>query len=156
MRKWIGLILICLLGYYGVRYSQYMNSGHIEISSPLVPMVNEWKSVMYTQHLPIKPFKRIRKIIIVDDSVVDGDVAYCDKYKQIIYISKSTITKGYWTTKAAVWHELGHFIFELDHVNDLDIMNTYVLREDEYRDNWPQLEKNYLKKCKANEYVGKY
>jgi hypothetical protein len=156
MKQIIGILVICLLGYYGVRYYNHMNSGHVEVSSPLVPIVNEWKSAMYTRHLPIKPFNRIRKIIIVNDSVVDGDAGYCSKYDQVIYISKSTIKKGYWSTKAAVWHELGHFIFELDHVDGLDIMNAYTFSEEEYKDNWPKLEKNYYKQCKEKEYVGRY
>ncbi len=157
MKKIIGIILLGLLCYYGVRYSQHINSGEIEVSPPLVTIVNEWKATMNTHHLSIAPFKRIREIIIVDDSVVDHDACYCNKQTQVIYISKSTIKKGYWSTKAAVWHELGHFIFELEHDDSrIDIMNTLLLNEDVYQESWHELETNYLKYCKENEATARY
>lgn len=156
MKRWIGLILLGLLCYYGVRYSRHMNSGVTIVSPPLVTIVDEWKSTMNQRHIPIAPFKRIRKIVIVDDSVVDFDYGYCNKQLQLIYISKSTVMKGYWSTKAAVWHELGHFIYELDHVDGFNLMNAEAYTEEEYKENWKTLEQDYLKLCKEYEGRARY
>jgi hypothetical protein len=154
MKKIIGIILLGLLCYYGVRYSNHMNSGEIKVSPPLVTIVNEWKATMHTHHLQIAPFQRIRMIIVVDDSVVDFDAGLCNKQLQFIYISKSTIKKGYWATKAAVWHELGHYVFELEHGDG--IMSTYIMEDDLYEEGWYELEKQYLNECKAHEETGRH
>jgi hypothetical protein len=156
MKKVIGILLLGLLCYYGVRYSGHMNSGTIQVSPPLVSIVNEWKATMNTQHLSIAPFKRIRKIVIVSDSVVDHDAAYCNKITQVIYVAESTVKKGYWSTKAAVWHELGHYIFELEHVDAFDLMNAYSYSEDIYKLGWHRLSTNYLKLCIENEAIARY
>ena len=156
MKRIIGLILLGIMCYYGVRYYQHMNSGEIEISPELVVIVDDWKETMISNDLPISPFRRIRKIIIVDDYVVDFDAGYCNKPKQIIYIARSTVNKGYWSTKAAVWHELGHFIFELNHEDELSIMSTYILHENIYKIKWQELEKRYINECKIHEETARY
>lgn len=156
MRKIIGVILLSVLCYYGVMYYDYMNSGEIEISPELVAIVDDWKTEMDALNLSIKPFNRIRHIIIVDDSVVDYDYAYCSKRNQVIYIARSTISKGPYTTKGAMWHELGHYVFELKHKNKFAIMNANGYSELEYRDNWDELRLNYFKYCKENEEIGRY
>jgi len=156
MKKIIGIIFLGIICYYGVKYYYYMNSGKIEISPELVTIVDDWKIEMDSLNLKIKPFNRIRQIIIVDDHVVDYDYAYCSKRNQVIYIARSTITKGPYTTKAAVWHELGHYIFELKHKDQFSIMNTYGYSEREYRNNWDELRLNYFKYCKRNEEIGRY
>lgn len=146
MRKLLAISILGLLCYYGVSYYNYMNSGVIYVDPNLETLVEEWKSEMTEHGLPYEgPYKRIRRIEVVDDYGVSNLAGQCNHTTGEIGIGKEQILKGYYTTKVILWHELGHYVFDLDHVDGISIMNGSTRPEGFYKENWEELKASYLK-----------
>jgi hypothetical protein len=86
---------------------------------------------------------RLRSLTVVDTKDFAG---LCDLGNRRIQISKRQMNRGYWSTRAAVYHELGHLVFNLKH-GDCGIMNSNTYEEEYYRENWDLLLEEYLDKC---------
>jgi Zn-dependent peptidase ImmA (M78 family) len=162
MKKIIGLILILGLVYYGVKYHSHMNQPTVQVDERLVPFVNEWIEMMDEEQIRyVYEFNDINLIAIVEDSVVlrhmrlynmkGPAVALSDPITQMIIIGESQAAKGEHTLRATVWHELGHYIYNLHHVDGYYLMNEYSYSEKEYEADWDMFKTNYLIRCKRNE-----
>jgi hypothetical protein len=149
MKKLLTISILGVLCYYGVKYYNYMNSGVTYINPNLKAMVDEWKSKMKEHGLQYEDaYIRLRRIEIVDESLIDNLAGQSNKWTGTIRISNTQIIKGYWTTKAILWHELGHYIFDLDHVDDVTIMNSNTFDEYSYRNYWHDFELSYINQIK--------
>ena len=140
MKRLLMISILGLLCYYGVSYYNYMNSGVIYVDPSLETLVEEWKSEMTEHGIPYEDqYKRIRRIEIVNDYGVAGQ---CDHTNRIITIDKDQLLKGYYTTKVVLWHELGHYVFDLDHTDG--IMKSHTYSEELYKQNWEEMKVEYL------------
>ena len=167
MKNLIGIILLAVLCYYGVTYYQHMNDPRIKVEERLAPYLSEWVDMMEKENIEYEgPFHRLSYIMIVPDSVVlesmarhgfiGESVAISDPAAQSIIISETQASKGEYTLKATLWHELGHYIYELNHVEGYYLMNEYSYDEKEYKEDWDKFKDNYLLRCKQNEYSAFY
>ena len=146
MRFKIILILILIGG--GLWYWANVSATEPKIDPNLVHLVNEWKSEMESNGIEYKAgFNRIDYIKITKDP---DRAAHYDLYSRTITLSIHQLERGRLSAKAALWHELGHFVFGLDH--STGIMNDHSLSEEFYEKNWSKLKKEYLKTCKDHEW----
>ena len=140
MKTLLAISILGLLCYYGVTYYNYINSGIIMVDPNLEILVDEWKSEMKEHGLPYEDsYARIRRIEIVNDYGVAGQ---CDHTNRIIKINSEQLLKGYHTTRVILWHELGHFVFDLDHADG--IMKSHTYSEEVYKQNWEDMKVEYL------------
>lgn len=167
MKNLIGIILLCTLTYYGVKYHDYMNQPTVKVEERLVPFVNEWIDMMDEERVDyVNSFSKIKLIAIVEDSVVlhhmrlynlkGHAVAISDPVTQMILISETQASKGDHTLRATLWHELGHHIFAIDHVKGYYIMNEYTFSEEEFKEDWAKLRLDYLLMVHKHEVYAKY
>ena len=117
-------------------------------------LVEEWKDLMKANGIRYEAgFKRIDNIIIANSNSHAG---MADKINGIIYLDIDEIKRGPYTARIILYHELGHYVFNLKHCHEKSIMYHKCLSEDYYRDNYDRLVKEYLTKCKSKEYEGRF
>jgi hypothetical protein len=117
-------------------------------------LVEEWKDLMQANGIKYEAgFKRIDNIIISNSSSHAG---LSDKINRIIYLDIDEIKRGPYTSRVILYHELGHYVFNLKHCHEKSIMYHNCLSEDYYKDNYDILVKEYLTKCKSKEYEGRF
>ena len=117
-------------------------------------LVEEWKDLMEANGIRYEAgFKRIDNIIIANSNSHAG---MADKINGIIYLDIDEIKRGPYTARIILYHELGHYVFNLKHCHEKSIMYHKCLSEDYYRDNYDRLVKEYLTKCKSKEYEGRF
>jgi len=160
MKTFVTIFILAMLAYYGVRLHGWLGKGSgpdMIVDTRLAGIVDEWKKDMEDNDIFYSTkFNMIHEIRIVEDSVVTGgNAAYADLFQHTIYISESTADKGRLSTKAAVYHELGHYVFYFDHVEGDVLMNEYSHDESDLKKNWDTLLKIYLVRCKKNENYAK-
>ncbi len=108
----------------------------------------DWKLDMKEADLDIKwRLGRLERIIVDQSKFIAG---HSDPGRQIISVSNQVLKLGPWTTRATLYHELGHFIFGLNHTEEIGIMYRETLPEEFYRDHWPELYQDYLTQCKRH------
>ena len=163
MKKILGILALLILCYYGVTYHRHMNEPTVTVDERLVPIVNEWIKMMESEGIQYEnTFNRLNCILIVSDSVVihrmhlynmevTDAVAISDPKTKSIIISETQANKGGLVLKATVWHELGHSVYGIGHVEGYYLMNEYTYTEKEYTSDWDKLKANYLLRCKNNE-----
>jgi len=118
-----------------------MNSGVVEVDPHLETLVDEWKSEMKEHGIPYEDqYNKIRWIRIVDDYGVAGQ---CDHTNRTITVSKG---QGEYTTRVILWHELGHFVFDLEHGEG--IMHSHTESEEYYKEHWEEIKASYIKQIK--------
>ena len=117
-------------------------------------LVEEWKDLMEANGIRYEAgFNRIDNIIISNSNSHAG---MADKINGIIYLDIDEIKRGPYTARIILYHELGHYVFNLKHCHGKSIMYHKCLSEDYYRDNYDRLVKEYLTKCKSKEYEGRF
>jgi hypothetical protein len=122
-----------------------------KVDTELVALVEDWKSDMNSAGIRYDAgFGRIDRIIVTDDPSYGG---HFSKASRTIYISRSQLEQGPYSAKAALYHELGHYVFDLEH-DTYGIMYKQSYQEEYYKSNWSTFLDEYLKTCKANEWEG--
>lgn len=125
-----------------------------EIDPRLAGTVAEWKLDMKNAGIDYEPgLNRIDKISIIDlagDQVGSSNKRTCE-----ILVDPIQFDKGDYSVRATLYHELGHYVFGLEH-GDCLLLMEHELEEKEYRKGWSTLKKSYLLLCKENEFESKY
>ena len=144
MKRFIQFILITVMvaGASWVFWQDYTSGPGVD--HRLVKYVNEWKQDMDSAGIS---YNRIFNLRLDTIEVVGGMNAYGYCYTNHIEISEG-ILGSEWVTRQAVYHELGHHVLSLDHVDDKCIMFEKSLGEDFCRDNWNSLVSKYINKAK--------
>ena len=163
MKRFVLLFILAMLVYYGVRLHQLLGKGSgadMTVDPLLVELLNEWKKDMADNDIYYATtFNRLHKIIVVEDSLItgskQGNVAYANMYEHNIKISKGIVERGRLVTKATLYHELGHYVFDLDHVDAYCLMHEYSHEEADLKKNWDYLLDMYLIRCKNHENYAK-
>jgi hypothetical protein len=150
-----------LLGIFIYKFIGKDEPGGPKVDDNLVGIVNDWNKLMDKNGiLHVNAFNRIVEIKIVKSAELEGSdhgAAESNLMTRRIYISVEQIQKGYWATKGAVYHELGHYIFNLPHDESKpDIMNAVSLTNNEYKIDWRELEQTYVDKCKSQDYEARF
>ncbi len=151
MKKIINLILCgCALAF--ILWSYQNNQVDPTIEDPKIRLiVEEWKRDM--NHAGLngdKLIKRVDRIIVVKQipsQEKSHTVGKSDHGTRTIWIRERQYEHEY--LKALVYHELGHYIFDLNHQGTGEIMSKYLIEETgHYKKNWDTLLPIYLDKCK--------
>jgi hypothetical protein len=61
----------------------------------------------------------------------------------VIEIDPIVLSRGEFSLRGAIYHELGHFAFGLEH-ESCQMMSTRILSEEEYKNNWDEMKKEYI------------
>ena len=148
------IIIGLLVGF--IVFSFQQNGEDPTVDDQLVEIVDDWKKDMNSVGLDGgNLIKRVDKIIIVDRIPVGllnsrstkGVMGRFDYSTRSIYILSRKYER--YQLKALVYHELGHYLFNLNHTDGEFIMSTYITEEDGYyKNNWDILLPKYLYKCK--------
>jgi len=110
--------------------------------------LSAWQSDMKEADLEIGwRFGRLERIFIDQSKIRAG---HSDPGNRTVSVSNEVLKLGQWTTRAILYHELGHFIFGLNHTDEIGIMYKETLPEEVYRDRWPELYQDYLTQCKRH------
>jgi hypothetical protein len=125
-----------------------------EIDPRLSAVVEEWKRDMDTRGIDYKKsFKRLLKVSIVDIS--PNHVGESRRSTRSVSISACALDRGDYFIRALIYHELGHFVFHLDHMDGV-IMTSPVLTNAEYEEQWQEAVDEYLTACEAREFEAQY
>jgi len=122
------------------------------ISDSLKIYVDEWKHDADSLGIDYEfRYKDIEYITAVTH-YIDGDglVGSTDRLNKRIYIKKDY---GVNAVRSIVYHELGHYVFRLDHCNERGmIMSKNTMMEDDeyYGVNWQVLKRSYWQSVKNN------
>ena len=152
------IILIgILIGYCS--WSFIMNRKDPVYNSDVVEsIVEEWKQDINSLGIDAtEELKSLDRIMVVDSipygflnsGYSAGVMGRSDQGTRTIWILKRPIS--YSQLKALIYHELGHYIFHLEHEGNGNIMSTYIKEDTRYYEkNWSRLLPIYLDKCKRN------
>ena len=127
--------------------SAWLNDGEV-VSPPLVPFVNEWKSDMDQAGIEYQnEFADIMHIDFAD--FLTGRAGSSSRFNHMIEINVELIKQGSTSVKATLYHELGHYIFRLEH-DCCVIMERRARTEADYAENWNTYVNEYLITCKRS------
>lgn len=126
------------------------------VDDPIVNIVSEWKRDIKSIGLDSDALiMRVDKIQIVDripygllnSGGTDKVIGKADHGTRSIYILNRDYEE--YQLKALVYHELGHYLFNLKHEGDGLIMSLEIKEESGYYiNNWDSILPIYLDKCK--------
>ena len=144
MKKFIQFIVITVMvSGAGLVFWQDYEAGPI-VDPRLDKYVDEWKRDMDQAGVKYK----VRFNVMLDTiKVVNGIDTYGYSRTNTIRIN-ANILDSEWLTRQTVYHEFGHNVFSLEHVEDKCIMFKEDLSESFYRDNWNNLLSKYINKAK--------
>jgi predicted metal-dependent hydrolase len=124
MRILIILSIIALSSVLAYTYEKSERTIPIEIDEPLIKYVEEWFSDMEKNNIDYSNIKTLRKIIITTE--LDSDIGgISNTWERKIKINSLCLKHGEWYTRYVVYHELGHYVFEMEH-NSCFIMSTSI------------------------------
>ena len=78
-----------------------------------------------------------------------------DILTKTVIVSEQQLAAGPYSTAGTLYHELGHYLFKLEH-GDCAIMRTTAWTEEEYRENWSKFVAEYVELCTKREAEAKY
>jgi len=149
--KYIFIIVLVTL-FLAKQYAKFEQEPFVD--PQLTSLVEEWKGLMEDNDIQyMAGFKRIDNIIIGNSSSHAG---VSDKYNSIIMLNIDELRSGPYTTRVILFHELGHYVFNLNHCDERSIMYHKCLDEKYYKDNYESIISEYLNKCKTKEYEGRF
>ncbi len=153
--KKVTIIIIVLITSITISFMLSTNNkGNQIIDHKIESLVDEWKLSMDSSRINYhNGFNRIKRIQI--GTIENRYVGLSNKGTQSIFISDSQAKAGAYSLRGTLYHELGHYVFNLSH-NSCGIMRDVVYNKTEYKTNWLKLKKEYLKCCKENEFESKY
>lgn len=149
------IILIGLLIGFSI-WTLQGNKKDPVVDTQLEQIVSDWKKDINSAGLDADALiKRVDKIQIVKkipygllntESTTDV-VGRADHSTRSIWILERKYERH--QLKALVYHELGHYLFNLNHTGDGLIMSTEIKEEPGYyKNNWDRILPIYLNKCK--------
>lgn len=141
------LFLICAGALWYYLWSRPPGPGPV-VDHRLESALSDWQADMEEADLDVEwRMGRLEGIIVYESTFKAG---HSDPGSRIVYVSNRALKLGPWTAKATLYHELGHFIFGLNHTDEISIMYKETLPEEFYRDHWPELYQDYLTQCKRH------
>lgn len=119
-----------------------------EIDPRLKDYISDWQKELDLAQIEYEPgFNRLTEIRMI--RLPSSKAGYYREWSRSIVISTSQAELGPWSIRATLYHELGHAVFGLSHLNG-SIMATHSFTEKEIISNWDQWLAEYLDYCKTN------
>lgn len=152
------VLLLCCGVLLVAQYFDPLGNGlDPEVDHELREEIRQWKLAMDEAGIEYDAgFKRLDYVLIIPN--MQGRVGLSSKGDRSIFIDSATHAKGFYTSRGIVWHELGHYVFGLNHTDDsLSIMFKNIQPNNNmYKENWGEMKKKYIEYCKNQEWNGKY
>jgi hypothetical protein len=141
----IFLVSLVLLWFGLNHFKPKKEAWQVDVSDPVVRFyLIEWERDMKNHGLdPAPALGRLRSITVVNTTEWAGQYVTSER---VIYISRYQVQQGPASTRATVYHELGHMAFKLEH-GDCGIMDINSETEEYYSANWGGLLNEYINKC---------
>lgn len=156
LRFIIAIVITCAITYaiFVAIVISTKDSSPPKVAPELEDLVEEWKRDMDRANISYsQAFNRINAIELAPPESPYAGVTELSTRK--IKINVKQFSTGYARTKATLYHELGHFVFALGHV-DGTIMQEKCPSEEELQENWEDYINEYLDLCNNNSYNAKY
>jgi hypothetical protein len=157
MIKLIKILIFCGIFFLLAKYftdQEKAESREPVVDPALYSVVNEWKSDMQAAGIDYtRAFRRLHEIKISD--LGDKLAGSCNRFSKKIIVSKVVVERGAYSLKGTLYHELGHYVFDLKH-GSCEIMRSDAYPNSMYEKNWEEFKQEYLAACKANESEAKY
>jgi hypothetical protein len=138
------IVLLSLLGvalYYWLN-NHKSNDAVVDIDPRLQKYIDEWQEDLNAEGVDTKSvFISLRSICI--KNIPDDKVGVSYYYKRTIEIDPVVLNRGEYSMRGAIYHELGHFAFGLEH-ESCQMMSTRILSEEVYKNNWDEMKKEYI------------
>lgn len=147
------ILFVTVLFYIG--YLVYTGSveHRPEVDPRLDSVVTQWEKDVDNIDYQ-NGFYRLDHIKVVKD--LGPACGHYDFGTRTITVSEDRLDAGPYSLMTTVYHELGHYVFKLEHDYSESIMHPNSYSEEYYRENWDVLLSKYLSKCRANEWEAKY
>ena len=115
----------------------------------LQPALNEWKAAMDSMGISVKKdLNRLRSITVSVEAESEW-IGTANRLDNTIKISEKVFQRGPYAVKAALYHELGHYVFNLNHTEHFGIMYYKSYDEEVYQSNWEEMTSYYYSSCKS-------
>jgi hypothetical protein len=145
--------LVALVGcvsfgtYYYVTISNDISE--IIVDDSLMPFYEEWKKDMHQYDIDYSNLKWLRKIVVSDYmSDITGGIS--STWFKKIQINSRCFEYGYWYTKYVVYHELGHYVFNMNHGSCYIMKSGFPADEENLSTNWKIHLEEYVKVAKSS------
>jgi hypothetical protein len=113
----------------------------------LEPLVDEWIQDMDRAGIAYqRAWNRMDSVLLRPSP--PGTVAHV-KGRRHVVIDPSLVEKGPYSLRGALYHELGHAVFNLSHHGN-GIMHAGLLKEADYAHHWGTYHQEYLRTCSWN------
>ena len=115
-----------------------------EVDPRLVPHLNSWLRDVQSAGIQVDGLLHgLRRIDVTPERSHAGE---SDRWAGHVLVSEEMLERGPWSTRAALYHELGHWAFQLDH-GSCRLMATGSYYESTYAREWAKMVKEYLNIC---------
>jgi hypothetical protein len=145
MKIILSLVIFIAIGFTFQRFINKEGLCKRHVEPALVDYINEWKQDMKKAGIDYgNVFDRIDNIYFKNNT--DNRLGYSTYAKREIWVSASLRSEPY-LIRASLYHELGHYVFQLDHSDGIMASNK-IGSNDFYEKNWNKLLTDYMLKCK--------
>lgn len=141
MKGILGFLLIIGVVYYIIDTADK----NARFDPFLIEMANEYGHILKAEGLDVSEAESLM-ILAFADFASDENVGLTNHGNHLIYINDD-IRNDTVLVKAVLWHELGHYIFGLEH-GDCTLMESETSPTIFYKENWAELQKEYIQECK--------
>ena len=146
-----------LIGFFIWTYQKNQIEPSIDGGILMETIITDWKKDMNSAGLDADALiMRVDRIKIVksiptgflNSTSTDHVIGRSDHGTRTIWILERSYES--YQLKALVYHELGHYLFDLDHIGDGLIMSVEIKEEPGYyKSNWNSILPIYISKCKT-------
>lgn len=139
------LIAIVFLGFCAFHLTAGYQRARQETPQPVDPRlassVARWRHDM--ERTPLIWQARFARVKSIEVAPLPDDAAGCyDRWSRKILVSPQRLTAGSYSTRATIYHELGHGVFLLGH-SSCTLMGS-TKSEEYYRAHWGELVSEYI------------
>jgi len=151
--SYLGIFVILgLLYQYHIKYDYepkvdpvlqtYVDEWRLDMDSAGISYSRAWDEL---KSIEIVECSKIKAGLINSNGGDEHTLGMVIKPDRRIVIDSSLLTMHESILRMTIYHELGHYAFNLDHIDDHEhIMNTNPLHYSEYKEKWPEFKYNYI------------
>lgn len=128
-----------------------------KVDLELEPYVDQWQADMKKAGLDYEAgFNRIDSIVVVPYHNTAAAGRFNKANGCISIVQAEIDNSGPLQLRVLLYHELGHYVFDLEHCDRCIIMNPELNSEEFYEEHWEEAINEYINQCAENEFEAKY
>lgn len=161
MKKNIIYYLIAIAGFgvttWYILHNPNVRQPQVEetqrIDPRLASYVEEWKQDMWK--IGFDPTQAIASLTGMEVTEMEDKLGNTQHYAHRIEVSTLALQQGDAAVRATVYHELGHYVFGLEH-GSCDLMAEKSLPVEYYESNWDEMKKEYIRLIRSQNFETHY